>query len=379
MKNALYLYPETATYAGGEENALAAKLTNMDRVTQTPYVSNLVQLQLDHEGKLPGGYRYTSTAFKQVCGLACPGLHQAIVDLSGIRRTSAQPRYDYSFTDAVEVFNKALRIRYQERFEGKIRLIRDVSRHLVEGVMGPKYNYLENRALYDLARDAVTSSPVKVRFLEAILEGRRLLLRFVHDRPLFAVGSGADGESFSGGYHISNSEIGGEASVRVTTLLYRHRSATTSLGPFPGRGPLAHTGKDFAKKLGRIFASALTVHQDGEGLARRMQKLAELPLDLGVGEKQREERLDDLSLLLHRQNVPRGLARRIVLATMSYGSDPAGQLPRAPGGARTGRTWFDLYGTLTRESRGLDMTVMEAVEQAAFQILLGKVRDKRTT
>jgi hypothetical protein len=380
MKNTLYVYPESVTYGQGEERDLADKLTAMDRVTQTPYVGALTQIQLDHEGLLPGGYRYTSTAFKQICGLACPGLHQAVVDLSGIRRTSAQPRYDYSFADAVEVFNKALRIRYTERFDGKVRMIRDVKRHLVEGIMGPKYNYLENRAIYDLAKDAMASSEVRVRFLEAVLEGRRLLLRFVHERPLFVVNTspGVDGESFSGGYHVSNSEIGGEASVRVTTLLYRHHAGTTALGPFPGRGPLAHTGKDFAIKLKRIFTSALTVHQDGQLLSRRMQMLMALPLELGHGEKQREERLDDLSLLLHRQNVPRGLARRIVLATISYGSDPSKQLPREPERSRRGRSWFDLYSTLTRESRGLDMTVMEAVEQAAFQILLGRVRDKGT-
>jgi hypothetical protein len=342
-------------------------------------VAKLDQLQLDHEGRLPGGYRYTLTAFKQVCGLACPGLHQAVVDLSGVRRTSLQPRYDYSFPDAVEVFNKALRIRYAERFDGKVRLIKDVERQLVEGVMGPKYNYLENRTLYDIAKDAMASSPVRVRFLEAVLEGRRLLLRFVHARPLFTIdaGSGAGAEGFSGGYHISNSEIGGEASVRVTTLLYGHRQATASLGPFPGRGPLAHTGKDFAKRLKRTFASALAVVQDGPTLARRMQALLGSPLDLGEGETQREERLDDLSLLLHRQNIPRGLARRIVLATMSYGSETPGSLPRAPIRPRPGRTWFDLYSTLTRESRGLDMTVMEAVEQAAFQILLGRIREKK--
>jgi hypothetical protein len=227
----------------------------------------------------------------------------------------------------------------------------------------------------------MASSPVRVQFLEAVLEGRRLMLRFVHARPLFAVGAGPgpEGEEFSGGYHVSNSEIGGEASVRVTTLLYRHRSGTTSLGPFPGRGPLAHTGKDFSKRLKRVFASALAVNQDAKLLARRMQALLDLTLDLGIGEKQREERLDDLSLLLHRQNIPRGLARRIVLAAMSYGSEPPGQLPRAPARPRTGRTWFDLYSTLTRESRGLDMTVMEAVEQAAFQILLGRVREKGVT
>jgi hypothetical protein len=376
MKNELFVLPETTSYAEGQESALVAKLAATDRVTQTPYVGSLSQIQLDHNGQLPGGYRYTLTAFKQICALACPGLNQAVIDLSGVRRTSDQPRYDYSFADAVEVFNKALRIRYAERFDGKVRLIRDVERRLVEGVMGPKYNYLENRALHDIAKDAMASSPVKVRFLEAVLEGRRLMLRFVHVRPLFVTDGG---EGFSGGYHISNSEIGGEASVRVTTLLYRHHSATTSLGPFPGRGPLAHTGKDFAKKLKRVFAGALAVNQDGQLLARRMQVLLDMPLSLGEGEKKREERLDDLSLLLHRQNIPRGLARRIILATMSYGSEPSGPLPRAPARPRPGRTWFDLYSTLTRESRGLDMTVMEAVEQAAFQILLGRVRDKGVT
>ena len=312
MKNELYVYPETTSYADHEEPVLVAKLADVDRVTQTPYVGNLSQIQLDHEGRLPSGYRYTSTAFKQICALACPGLNQAVIDLSGVRRTSDQPRGDYSFADAIEVFNKALRIRYAERFDGKVRLIKDVNRRLVEGVMGPKYSYLENRSLYDIAKDAMASSPVRVRFLEAVLEGRRLMLRYVHTKPLFVMdaGPGADGDRFSGGYHISNSEIGGEASVRVTTLLHSHRATTTSLGPFPGRGPLAHTGKDFIIRLKRIFVRALAINQDGPLLARRMQALLGLPLSLGSEERQREERLDDLSLLLHRQNIPRGLAIR---------------------------------------------------------------------
>jgi hypothetical protein len=337
------------------------------------------ELQLDAEGRLPGGGRYTAPAFKQVCGLVCSGLHRAVVDLSGVYRTLDRPRSDYSFATAIEVFNRAVALRFPERLCNKVRLIKEIRRNLVEGILGPKYNYLENRAIYDLTRDAMASSPAPVRFLEAILEGRRLLLRFVHDRPLFALAAPGGGpETFFGGYHVSNSEIGGEASVRVTVLLHRRRSATTALGPYPGQGPLAHTGKDFSRKLLRAFESALGLRQDGDALARRMQKLAETPLDLGVGEAAREERVDDLSLLLHRQDIPRGLARRIVLSTVHYGSDIGGALRarpgRQPGG---GRTWFDLYNTLTRESRSQNISVMETVEQAAYGILTGKIREKR--
>lgn len=358
-----------------------ARLTEVDRATQTPYVTRPAELQLDAEGRLPGGGRYTGPAFKQVCGLVCAGLHRAVVDLSGVYRTSDRPRSDYSFATAIEVFNRAVALRFPERLGGKVRLIKEIRRNMVEGVLGPKYNYLENRAIYGLARDAMVSSPVPARFLEAILEGRRLLLRFVHDRPLFALPApGGEPESFFGGYHVSNSEIGGEASVRVTVLLYRRRSATTALGPYPGRGPLAHTGKDFSRKLLKAFESALALRQDGDVLAGRMRRLVESPLDLGVGEAAREERVDDLSLLLHRQDIPRGLSRRIVLSTIHYGSDVGGALQarpgRQPGG---GRTWFDLYNTLTRESRGLDIAVMETVEQAAYGILTGKIREKRGT
>ena len=114
------------------------------------------------------------------------------------------------------------------------------------------------------------------------------MLRFVHTKPLFAIGAG--GEDFSGGYHISNSEIGGEASVRVTTLLYRHHTTTTALGPFPGRGPLAHTGKDFAKRLKRDLRQRPD-RQPGRPTYWHAACSGSWirPLELGEGEKQREE------------------------------------------------------------------------------------------
>jgi hypothetical protein len=371
--NVLYTLPESKAFGAGEEKALAARLAEVERATQTPFVSSPAELQLDADGFLPRGYRYTETAFRQVCGLLCPGLHKAVVDLSGMLRTSDRPRSDYSFAAAVEIFNRAVRLRFPERFAVKVRLIKEIRHNLVEGALGPKYNYLENSAIYGLARDAMASSPVGVRFFEAILEGRRLLLRFVHDRPLFAITSTGDREGFFGGYHISNSEVGGEASVRVTTLLLRDSAGTTAMGPFPGRRPLAHTGKDFARKLIRLFEGVLAFPQDGPTLARRMQALADSPLDLGVDEKVREERVEDLSLLLHRQDVPRGLARRIVLSTAHYGGDPWGSSPTTPRRSGEGRTWFDLYCALTRESRsGLDITVMETVEQAAYTLLTSK-------
>jgi hypothetical protein len=375
--NSIFVVPEPRRFGADAEKALAAELTQLERVTSVKHVSGAGELCLDREGRLPGGYRYTEAAFKQVCSLAARGLYQLVIDLSGIYRQTGTLRNDYSFDGAVDLFNAVVRRRFRGRFDGKARMVRntDQAHRLVDGVLGPKYNYLENRTVYDMAKDAVASGPVRVRFHEAALAGRRIAIRFAHRAPLFEiplVGHGV--ESFYGGYHFSNSEIAGEASVKAAILLLRQPSDTIALGKF-GKGRLAHTGKDFGKKLNKMFQAVLSIPQDAKTLRERVEAIREAGLGLGGTEQERDDRLEYIALMLHRQDIPKSLAGRIAVSAMNYGSYDVVGKPRMLTREVLGRrTVYDLYTALTREAKELPLSVRESVEQAAYGLLNGKIK-----
>jgi hypothetical protein len=375
ITNNIFVLPEPRYFGAAAEDDLAKELARLERVTRVKHVGGHPELCLDRDGSLPDGYRYTEAAFKQVCALAAKGLYPLVVDLSGIYRPAATARDDYSFAGAIELFNAVIRRRFRGRFSGRARVVKNTALRLVDGVLGPKYNYLENRTVYDMAKDAVSSSMSRVLFHEAALAGRRIMIRFAHRRPLFEVPAAGPGvESFYGGYHFSNSEIAGEASVRAAVLLLRRPSDTVALGRF-GAGRLAHTGKDFGKKLGKMFQAVLAVPQDGAALRRRVEALRAAGLGLGGTEPERDAQLDYLSLVLHRQNIPRTLARRIVVSAMNYGSsDPAGRPRILARDVLDRRTAYDLYTALTREARELPLSVRETAEQAAYGLLTGKIK-----
>lgn len=373
----IFVIPEPRYFDSTAEAELARELTKLERTTSVKHVGSPNELCLDQDGRLPNGFRYTEAAFKQVCSLACKGLYQLVVDLSGIYRTSGSLRDDYSFTGAIDLFNAVVRRRFNGRFNGKARIVKNTAAEhkLVDGVLGPKYNYLENRTVYDMAKDAVSSSMARVRFHEAAMAGRRLMIRFAHRKALFEipiVGHGT--ESFYGGYHFSNSEIAGEASVKAAVLLLRKPSDTVALGRF-GKGRLAHTGKDFGKKLNKMFQAVLSIPQDAASLRKRVEAMRAANLGLGGADQERDAQLEYLSLTLHRQDIPKTLAGRIAVSAMNYGSyDQVGRPKMLTREVLDRRTVYDLYTALTREARELPLAVRETVEQAAYGILIGKVK-----
>lgn len=375
ITNNLFATPATRHFGHQAEADLSRELTKLERATSVRHVGSVRELCLDGDGSLPGGYRYTEPAFRQVCALACKGLYSMVLDLSGVYRSGESLREDYSFSGAIDLFNAVVRRRFNGRFSGKVRIVKDSGGKLVDGVLGPKYNYLENRAVYDMSKEAVASSQAKVRFHEAAISGRRLLIRYAHKKPLFELATIGHGvESFHGGYHFSNSEIAGEASVRAAVILLRRPDGTVSLGRF-GTGRLAHTGKDFAKKLSKMFQSVLSAPQDATTLRKQVDLIRASPLNLGGTDQERDAQLEYLATTLHRQGVAKNVAGRIAVSAMQYGSyDKVGTPKMLTREALEKRTVYDFYSALTREARELPLAAREAVEQAAYGLLNGKIK-----
>jgi hypothetical protein len=367
----LYVTPEARHFAPGDEPALRDTLAALERRTLVRDVGASADLCLDDKGCLPGGYRYTASAFRQVCTMACRGLYQAVVDVAGVHRAPGMSLDDCSFADAVALFNAVIRRRFRTRFASGVRLVRDADPKSprVDGVLGPRYHHLENSTVYAMARDTAAQAS----FQGATLAGRRFMLRFVGRKPLFArevPGFGA--ESFSAGYHFSNSEIAGEASVRAALLLIRAPTGTASLSRF-GSGRLAHTGKNFPQRLNRMIQQVLAATLDPARLRAMVEALPATALGLGGADTEYNAQVDHLVSRINGQRVPLPLARRAVAAMMARGAyDATGQLRQVTRETLARRNAYDLYIALTREADGLPIGQREAIEQAAHGLLTGK-------
>lgn len=368
----LYVRPEHRQFSRDREPALEAALRELVECTLVRDVDRARDLELGLDGVLLGGYRFTSLALKQVCALACPGLYQAITDLAGCGRGPDAERSDYSFQEAVRIFNRVMAVRFEGRFAARIRLLVNLRTKLIDGVLGPRYVLVDNAEIYERARAAASEGARPMVFHQATLTGRRLQLRFVEPGPLFQL-PGAPPEVFQAGMHFANSEVGGESSVRAAILLVRARGGGAAMGSYLG-GRRVHTGKDFVARLGTLFAAAAAVEFDPARLRGRMEQLRQQPLGLDADPDRRRDRLRTLGAILHEHHIGRTIAHRALLQCVHSGAAPVE--PPYPAGEQMvrSRTVYDLYCALTSSGQVLYATAQEAIEQVAYAILSGRVR-----
>ncbi len=371
----LFVRPEYSTYSKAEEGRLRDDLDDLTKYTLAQEVGERRELRLDEFGMLPDGYRFTSTGYKQVCNLISPGLFTYTREISGVDRDAESDRDQYDFAEAVRTYNRALSLRFA-RFEGSQRLLRHTKRRLVEGVLGPRYTLVENSEILGHADQAAGSRAGNLKFHEASLYGRRLMLRYVARAKLFSASAetGIHNDKWHDGLHFANSEVGGESTFRAAVLLWRAHCDTFAMGPFLG-GRKVHSGRHFQEKLARVFASAAQFEQDAGWLLKRVILLRTMAIfpKLGVvaDEQTRRNSVRRVVSQLHENGVPITAAER-ALAIALHGHAGAGLDDYATTMDASSRTWLDLFGALTNQGRALYATAGEAVEQAAYALLTGR-------
>jgi hypothetical protein len=370
----LSVQPRRRHFARRQEAALARALDEAVRDTLIDEVSGLADVQLAPDGTLAGGYRYTSTALRQVANLVGPGLYPLVVDLSGSVRDPERPREDYSFELARRTFNRMVELRLN-RLVGTHRLIRDTRGKTIDGVLGPRYSPIDNAEIFAQTKAAAASSVFPSIFLEAELTGRRLMLRFVHDHALFGILGDAGPIGYQTGLHVANSEVGGESTVRAATILRRMDDGTTSMGRFLG-GRRVHSGTGLARRVAMVFGEVAAHEPVACKLEARILALRAKTLGLGFDlDADRQARVRELADRLAVRGVPKRSALQAVTAAMYCGDSGHGVsmpmlLSRT---ALEGRTAFDLYCALTAQAAALYATSREAVEQAAYNLLQGRI------
>lgn len=370
MERLLAVEPESKKYKGDQAVELEADLKALDQHSVFYPVHSANEVLLDDEGRTAGGnYRLTTKAFYQICQETGCGLYRLVADLSGRDRRPEEARSDFSFPEALGIYNSVVRRRFGTRLAG-CQLLRNTHKGLIAGLVGPRYRRLPNAVFYTQVQEVLGRMGERLPLYEAVLNGWWLLVRFYSPRNLFELtGPIGERDRYFAGYHFSNDEVG-EGAVKAAALVLRNTGRTAALTPVPGGGYIRHQGQDFNARLGRVLSGVRDRLNVPEHYLSRVETLKEQKLLLGTSEKADERRVADLARQLNRRGVPVALGKRIVQAAWRQGSYDAREMPIC---TRGDRTVYDLFNALGRVARGLPISMREQAERLAYALLSGRL------
>lgn len=352
------------------EEAFREALAQDFSSTETVYVSRPRDVMLNSRAEVLGRYKLTTSALSQLCSRLAPGASQLVADVSGLR-SSHRDVQQLDVGLAIRVVNDLVRLRF-ENVDG-FGLIIDRERGAIEGLVGRKYQFFPNKDLYDRVNQFLDESDIATSFCEAVLAGRRLMLRYCNDDPLFEIPhERRTNEPFFGGFHFDNSESG-DCSVRASTMIVRQWCDNKSIGSFLEGGKISHVrGKKFQIRLQSLFDKVRRKVEEVTDLKDNVLFLMDQSLGLGGLEESHELRVDRLVKQLNRKGLTKEFAGTVIDRLLTFGSyrSDAVQQGRRPYDLYETRNAYDLFNALTHEAKGRPIDTREHVEQLAYQMLL---------
>lgn len=371
----LFVQPRQAEFKAGQAKAFREYLRAVDASTLVIPAISSHELQLEYTGRTrKDQYRYSELAFHQIAKILAPGLSRTVLSLAGSYRGPDEPREHFNFHTAVDVFNKVVELRYPTTMAQR-RLVISKKSNTIEGVLGPKTQFLDNGELSNLVSDAVRGARDSVNFHSATLAGRQLVLRYLHADPLITI-PGEQEDLLYSGYHFANTETG-DSSVRGGRLIYRSLtdSAALRLVSGGGSGRLSHTGKGFMGRLRSLVGHVL--QDDAEvrpktAIARLKSRKLNLPAN---NPTQLAARISRIQSRLVRRGLNNNVAERVVRRAAYVGSytlDYEKAVREVRRAEICERTEFDLYNALGVEGSQLGIRFRELLETTAFDLFIGK-------
>ena len=305
--------------------AMERSLRKVDEGTVIYPPAHPEDLMLQPDGRTKRhGKRYTSSAFLSVAKAIAPGLSLLIPNIAGITGRPDSRNEKYSSNEAIRIFNAIIDLRYDEDLS-MCQLVVNENDDYIEGLLGPKTQYLENFTFFQMIQDMLGET-AETEFREGVVAGRQMMLRYAHKDPLVTM-PGDEPDTFHYGYHFANSESG-DMSVRAAPLIYRPYDGTASLVRFNESGRQFHTGRDFTSKLSALVSTVVTARPKTDKITSLLEELPSQPLELDPEEPgMLKTQMDALALQLRQisksitTNVARNIIKRAVYIG-SYGADP---------------------------------------------------------
>lgn len=370
----LYVPPATTRFTSRERDRLLDTLATLDEatVTEAAEIPNDLKLGADCT-TLNGGYRYSADGFRQVCRMLAPGATRLLPDMAGMRRRDIPDEF-VSGALAIRFFNSLVDLRFAAL--APYRLVKNRSTDVIEGIVGHTHRHLTNLSFFHSVAAAIEGVTPRPEFYMAALIGRRLITWWRLAQPFHAYEDHGTRWQFSLGYYFRNDEITGASARATLSLLSR---AGVCLAPFKPYGArVNHQGREFATRLNRELHRVVTQPVPLQEWAAKLRPSLEsnLGFQADMDHRTRRQRQVVLATNLRRLGVDFSVATDVVEAALHVGrsvGQPANELdPIQQAELFASRTVVDLLLCLLHLARRLDVSRREALEQAAFSILIGK-------
>ncbi len=377
-KPALAVDPEIHRFDSNSQKALKAKLSEINNHTVCAPIEDPSDIKLDETGKTRrGGLRFSTLAISQLGQVLAPGLSKILFSVSGFNKDKGLDSSMYSLPVAVKLANDLFSLRF-ELLKDKF-LVRNTKTATIDGITGSSYFYLANQEFYDKLNDAIADSPTRLRFDNAMICGRRLVVNYSKTDSLCKL----DNVEYRSGYTFTNAETG-DCSVKMNPSLVgieddRYYTCLRA----EKRRRLVHIGYSLDVKLLRAFDLMLSsednpykLNSDDHIKQTLLPNLLSTNLKLGdLKAADHKTRINRMVSILRLLGLTQRLARRIVYLTVYRSKKES--LDFSSANLRMNdwgdRTVYDLFITLLREGEKLPVPIKEAVEIIAFKILSGKV------
>ena len=357
-------------FSAAQAGELDAVLRDSDDSTIVADLSSEDDLLLRENGVTNRGYRLTRQAFYYVASRLSPGLSRCLADLSGTVPAS-DGGLSFAAREAIALWNAAVLARF-----GRLsmhRLVRNESSRRIDGVIGPKHQYLGNYAFYREVLESLTASRREygTSFYAAKLAGGRFSLWFRDAEPAFSVAVDDQLLPFYEGRYFTNGEAAGTA-VRGTLAVYTRFGVSLASYAVAGRR-LTHRGKKFRAGVSKAIEDIVGIEWDRtraaeEATASLLQPLGFLAT---MSSQQLRDRRKSLLHSLSLAGVGRTDAADVLAAALQYGRGYTEQSLPDPGSLPdgVGRTLFDLFVPLQVFARRSGGVAREQLEMAAYEML----------
>lgn len=376
----LYDRPTIQQFSKAQGVELARQLKELDNTTTIYPISDEAEFQLTGDGRTKsGGYRFTSFAFSQIAQIIAPGLSKLLPDISGSIVLSEDRQFLVDSALSIDFWNRLIDLRFAT-FRN-YRIIRNDKDKLIEGVIGTKHQYLENLALLTAANETLADYRPDVKFFAAVIVGRRMAVWYRSAAPAFVVDVDGQPWPFFVGYYFTNGEATG-TSVRGTLAVFSREGLC--LGPYKQFGErVTHAGREFYQRLGQMLITVITKEIPVTELRHGAEALLTTTLGFttDMDKQARRQQHRKLAHSLGIVGIPKKLASDIVKRGLTRGRSlgKANFMPlQDVGRVYPRRTLLDLWVPVMHAARAVDLSRREILEQAAFEVLLGRIMVPRS-
>lgn len=329
------------------------------------------QLMLTADGRVvESGYRFNAVGFLAVCNALITGLGSVFNDLSGETRSRFnESLVNGDFAAAVTIYNTALRARFELLRERTLLVNR--REKTIEGFLGIEHRMLDNSVFINLVHDELRERQPDAEFYRAEIIGRELRLYYVHTKTRRHDLYHDPRHVFAAGWLFSNREDSGLA-VRAS------QAVMTKFGPAvePRKraASVRHVGADL---IGRTMTMVGKVAHDfvsPDRLASSVARLQSASLNFGESKQTFDAAVTHWTHYLARFRLAQSTAQQVCRAAAFSGADLDPQQPIDAYSKEiiAGRTLYDLFCALLKNSRSQYHTIKDAMQGAAFQMLIPK-------